>query len=164
MEPAKTAGLGYLEAAAKGDGGKKSRLAANKTFRDAAVPDVPELARAMVVFSADPRVVEMAAAAAPSTWAVQNCADPHDARGVLARPGVRLVILDDEEINESTRGWLLDRIHRYAPLSLVIYVAASHDLENERRARASRVQYYTAKPLDKDRTLRVLKSFVNSSA
>ncbi len=105
----------------------------------------------------------MAAAAAPSTWAIQNCTDPQEARGALARPGVRLVIMDDEAINESTRGWLLDRIHRYAPHALVIYVAASHDAESERRARASRVQYYTAKPLDQDRTLRVLKSFLNSS-
>jgi DNA-binding NtrC family response regulator len=108
--------------------------------------------------------MELAAAAVPATWEVHSCIDPHDARSLLTRPSVRLVIVDDEAIAHSTRGWLLDRIHRYAPHALVIYVAASHDLENERRARASRVQYYTAKPLDTTRTLRVLKSFVNASS
>jgi DNA-binding NtrC family response regulator len=116
------------------------------------------------VFTADKAVEELAAAAVPQTWEVQRCPDSQAAREFLTRPAVRLVVVDDEAIADSTRSWLLDRIHRYAPHALVIYVAGSHDPDNERRARASRVQYYTAKPLDTTLTLRVLKSFVNASA
>jgi hypothetical protein len=132
-------------------------------YLDGKVTEAPVRARTMVVFSVDKGVVELAAAAAPATWVIENCRDLHEAGALLMRSAVRLVILDDEAINESMRGWLLDRIHRYAPHALVMYIAASHHPDNERRARAWRVQYYTAKPLDTNRTLRVLSSFVNAS-
>ncbi len=50
----------------------------------------------------------------------------------------------------------------FAPSALLIYVAESHQPEAERRARAYAAQYYTAKPLDPDRTLRVLESFLHT--
>jgi DNA-binding NtrC family response regulator len=164
MEQLKASGRRNPGATSESQRAENPAPTGEQIYRDGKVAEALGRSRTMVVFSVDQSVVEMAAAAAPSTWAVENCRDPHEARAVLGRPAIRLVILDDEAINESTRGWLLDRIHRYAPQALVIYVAASHDPENERRARASRVQYYTAKPLDTNRTLRVLRSFLNASA
>jgi len=50
-------------------------------------------------------------------------------------------------------------VRKNAPHALVAYIAAVHSLEIERRARTYRVQYYTSKPIDRERTLRVLHSF-----
>jgi DNA-binding NtrC family response regulator len=163
MESSRT----YIASKRDGPDGKSSgngpASVGERAARDGRVPEALGRTRSILLFTADQGVLELAAAAAPPTWEVQSCTDPQAARDLLTRPSVRLVIVDDEAMADSTRAWLLDRIRRYAPHALVIYVAASHDPESERRARASRVQYYTAKPLDTPRTLRVLKSFVNAS-
>ncbi len=112
-----------------------------------------------MVFSMDAAVLGIATAAVPRSWRIEVCRDSHVARAVLSQSGVQLAVIDDDGIEDATLHWLLERIHRSAPYALVVYIASSHSAAVERRARALGVQYYTAKPLDHDRVLRVLQSF-----
>ena len=115
--------------------------------------------REIVVFSRDESIVKMIAEGMSDSWVIEKFTDPHQARTFLLKPGVRIVVIDDEAIDESTRGWLLDQVRKRARHALVAYIAAIHSPETERRARAYSVQYYTSKPMDRERTLRVLHSF-----
>ena len=115
--------------------------------------------RAIAVFSRDESVVKVIAEAMSDSWVMENFTDPHDGHDFLLKPHVRIVVIDDEAIEESTRGWLLEQVRKHALHALVAYIAAIHSPETERRARAYSVQYYTSKPMDRERTLRVLHSF-----
>jgi DNA-binding NtrC family response regulator len=115
--------------------------------------------RAIAVFSHDASLAKMIAAGMGDSWLIETFADPHEVRASLLKPGLRIVVVDDESVEESTRGWLLDQLRKWAPQALVAYIAAEHSPENERRARTYRVQYYTSKPVDPERMLRVLHSF-----
>jgi DNA-binding response OmpR family regulator len=118
----------------------------------------------VVIFSADKELTELTRQAAPQPWKVESCEDPTLGRQVLQRPNVKVVIVDDEVVQEDARGWLLDRVHRFVPQALLIYVAASHSPADEKRARSYAAQYYTAKPIDVDRTIRVVQSFLRAAA
>ena len=113
----------------------------------------------MVIFSSDPQLRDLAGSCAPAPWKIDHRNDPAGGREVLSQPNLRLVILDDEVVNEEARGWLLDRIHRFVPQAMLIYISSMHTPESERRARSYAAQYYTAKPLDMERTRRVLDGF-----
>jgi DNA-binding NtrC family response regulator len=119
---------------------------------------------AIVVFSSDQQLVAMAAEAAGRDWVVRHSPDVGQAHEVMSRLKVRLVVMDDEKINPEMRGWLLEQIRKHAASALVIYIAAEHDLDGERRARSHPVQFYTARPLDADRVRRVLESFVRAAS
>lgn len=116
----------------------------------------------MVVFSGDQDVLGLAEKALPDSWKLERVSNMLTSREVLSRPNVQLVMVDDESVPEDSKGWLLDHIHRFAPRALLMYVTASHSPDEEKRARAYAAQYYTAKPLDPDRTLRVLQSFLHA--
>jgi DNA-binding response OmpR family regulator len=75
--------------------------------------------------------------------------------------GVRLVVIDDEQVSESDRSWLLGQVRRNLDDATLLYVAGSHSAENERRARRNGANYYTAKPLENDELAGVLKGFMN---
>jgi hypothetical protein len=115
--------------------------------------------RAIAVFSRDESVVKMIAEGMGDSWVLEKFTDPHDGHDFLLKPHVRIVVIDDEAIEESMRGWLLGQVRKHALHALIAYIAANHSAENERRARAYSVQYYTSKPMDPERTLRVLRSF-----
>jgi DNA-binding NtrC family response regulator len=118
---------------------------------------------AIVIFSSDHQLVAMAAEAAGKDWVVRQSSDASQAREVMSPLKVRLVVMDDEQIDPKVRGWLLEQIRKHAASALVIYIAAEHDLDGERRARAHPVQFYTARPLDADLVRRVLDSFVRAA-
>jgi len=118
-----------------------------------------ERRRAIAVLSRDESVVKMIAEAMSDSWVIEKFTDPHQAPPLLVKPDVRIVVIDDEAIEEAMRGWLLDQVRRYALHARVAYIAATHNPETERRARAYSVQYYTSKPVDRERTLKVLHSF-----
>lgn len=120
---------------------------------------VVQTRRAIAVLSGDESIVKMIDEGLKNPWVMEKFTDPHEARRFLIKPGVRIVVIDDETVEESMRGWLLDQVRKWAPHALVAYIAATHSPENERRARTYRVQYYTSKPTDRERTLRVLHSF-----
>ncbi|HYL60348.1 MAG TPA: hypothetical protein VEU51_15880 [Candidatus Acidoferrales bacterium] len=131
--------------------------------RNGATSDGVKQPRAVVVVSSDESVVNFIAENMSDSWVVQHCADPHRAPSMLGRVEAKIVVIDDESIDESTRGWLFDQVHKRLPHALVAYIAANHSPASERRARAYNVQYYTSKPLDQERTLRVLRSFAGAA-
>ena len=59
----------------------------------------------------------------------------------------QLVVFDDQSVSALDRGWALAEIRRCATRASIVYVAGQHDHENERRARAGGVLFYTSKPL-----------------
>jgi DNA-binding response OmpR family regulator len=115
-----------------------------------------------LVFSGDPAVVDLVRRAVDREFEVDQCDDALVVRSLLTRPGLKLVVVDDEGVDGAAQGWVLAQIRRYAPDTLVAYIASAHDAERELRARSYSVQFYTAKPLDEERTLRVLRSFLRS--
>ena len=144
----------------------RKHSAGNGTMRHSAAPRLaprPLTAPMVVVFSADRELTGLVEAAVQSPWKVEHCEDPGIGREALARPNIRLVILDDAAVQEEARGWLLDRIRRLVPQALLIYVANAHSAAEERRARAYAAQFYTAKPLDRDRIQRVIQSFARAA-
>lgn len=118
---------------------------------------------AIAVFTRDESVVEIIAEGVSDSWVIEKFADPHDGHEFLLKPDVKMVVIDDEAIEESMRGWLLDQVRKHALHALVAYIAANHSPETERRARSYSVQYYTSKPMDRERTLRVLHSFEHAA-
>lgn len=119
--------------------------------------------RATAVFSRDESLVKIIADGTSDSWVMERFTDLHQLHAFLLKPNVRIVVIDDEAIEEATRGWLLDQVKKHAPHALVAYIAAVHNPETERRVRAYNVQYYTSKPMDRERTLRVLRSFENAA-
>jgi hypothetical protein len=119
---------------------------------------------AIVVFSSDDEIINLAAQAATDPWIVKQCADAGEAREGLSRLRVRLVVIDDQKIDAPTRGWLLEQVRKYAGSALVIYIASDHDLDGERRTRAHPVQFYTARPIDAERIRKVLASFMRAAS
>jgi response regulator of citrate/malate metabolism len=81
---------------------------------------------------------------------------------VFTEPNVRLVILDDQTVEESDRGWLLGQIRKHFSGTSLLYVAASHSDGNERRARTNGAHYYVSKPLLLERFGHVLESFLQT--
>ena len=143
---------------------KGDRPGAAPLSHDADRPSIPAVSPlSVLVFSNDDAVARLAAEAVAPRWTVERCSDVSESRAKLVKPGLRLVVVDDAAIEESTRGWLLEQVRKYAARALVVYIASDHSDQSERRARAFPVQYYTSKPLDHDRALRVLQSFVRSS-
>ena len=122
-----------------------------------------ERRRAIAVFSRDESLVKIIAEGMSDSWVIEKFTDPHQAPAFLVKPDVRIVVIDDEAIEESMRGWLLDQVRKHALHALVAYIAATHSPETERRARAYSVQYYTSKPMDRERTLKVLHSFEHAA-
>ncbi len=130
----------------------------------ASVDASPRAAPTLVLFSSDRELIAMVRKSIQKPWKIELCEDPAIGREALSRPSVRLVIVDDGAVDEEARGWLLDRIRKFVPQALLIYIASSHSEADERRARGYSAQYYTAKPLDQVRTSRVIESFARAAA
>ena len=80
----------------------------------------------------------------------------------FALPNVRIVILDDQAVEENDRRWLLTRIHKRLPSASLLYVAGNQTDTNEKRARANGAHYYVSKPLSFERFGYVLRSFLGA--
>lgn len=117
----------------------------------------------MLIFSTDEWLIEIVKRGLEPVWVVDRCLDPTHAHARLSKPGIRIVVVDDAVIEETTRGWLLDQARRLVPQALIAYVASNHSPDVERRARSHRIQYYVAKPIDPDRIVTVLRSFAEAS-
>jgi DNA-binding NtrC family response regulator len=118
-----------------------------------------DMVRVAVVFSQDESVIELIRDGLTDGWRVDPCSEPNEARIFLQRADIGIVVIDDVAIDQPTCGWLLDQVHRWAPDALVAYIASAHTPEVERRIRSRGVQYYLARPVDRERTLRVLHCF-----
>jgi DNA-binding NtrC family response regulator len=115
----------------------------------------------ILVFSHDASLFDLASRAAGDQWTVERCDDVRTCRESLIRPKVRLVVVDDEAIEDQLRGWLLERVRTWTPQVPLIYVAGNHSEASEKRARAYAASYYTSKPVETESLLRVLGSFIS---
>lgn len=97
----------------------------------------------------------------PWTMRVSN-AGTHDGLELFAMPGVRVVIFDEQTVEESERGRLLSQIRKQIPTASLLYIASAQSEANERRARTSGAHYYVSKPLSYDNFGYVLQSFLKS--
>ena len=148
-------------AASRRDGeARRSVLQSASTSADSRTNTAPTL----LLFSGDKELATLVRKSVKAPWKIELCEDPAIGREVLSRPSVRLVIVDDGSVDEEARGWLLDRIRKFVPQALLIYIASAHSEADERRARGYAAQYYTAKPLDMDRTARVIESFARTAS
>jgi len=152
-----------IGSASPGKGNRKYAHRAAAASQAGSAGTAVEQRKAIAVFSRDQSIVELIAEGLSDSWIIEKFSDLQEARAFLRKPGVRIVVIDDEAVEESTRGWLLDQVRKGAPHALIAYIAAVHSLETERRARTYRVQYYTSKPIDRERTLRVLHSFEHAA-
>jgi len=115
--------------------------------------------RIAVIFSQDESIIGLIRDGLTDGWRIDPCSEPNEARMFLQRADIGIVVVDDVAIDKPTCGWLLDQVHRWAPDALVAYIASAHTLEGERQVRSRGVQYYLARPVDRERTIRVLHSF-----
>jgi DNA-binding response OmpR family regulator len=83
-------------------------------------------------------------------------------REFFKQPTVRLVVLDDQAIEENERGRLLTQIRRHFSGISLLYIAAIQSDGNEKRARSNGAHYYASKPLSLDRFGQVLRSFLHA--
>ena len=93
---------------------------------------------------------------------VRHGADKYVSREVFTQPNVRLVIFDDQAVEENDRGWLLAQIRKHFSGSSLLYVAGSQSDGNEKRARTNGAHYYVSKPLSLERFGYVLRSFLRT--
>ena len=114
------------------------------------------------VFSRDETIIALIREGLSDGWRTELCAEASEARGCLREAGVEIVVIDDDAIEETVRGWVLDQAQRWAPRALVAYIAANHSYEVERWVRAHRVQYYLSRPVDRELAIRVLRSFARA--
>jgi len=100
----------------------------------ALVPN-PAAPSTILVFSRDASVLDLASRAAGDGWMLERCDDDRKFGQLLVFPQVRLVIVDDEAIEDQMRGWLLERVRTSAPQAPFVYVAGAHSDATEKRAR-----------------------------
>ncbi len=121
------------------------------------------LVPSVLLLSGDKELVDLVDRLVKHPWKlVRHEADKFMTREVLAQPNVRLVILDDEEVEENDRGWLLAQISKHFFGISLLYIANSQSEASEKRARANGAHYYVSKPLSLERFGQVLQSFLQA--
>ena len=83
-------------------------------------------------------------------------------REMIAQPNVRLVIVDDQTVEENDRGWMLVQIRKHFSGIPLLYVAGGQSDANEKQARTNGAQYYVSKPLSVERFGQVVRSFLQA--
>jgi len=126
-------------------------------------PGVIKLAPALLLLSADHELTEFILGLVKPPWRLARYRDSGRAsHKVFAQPNVRIVILDDQVVEENDRGWLLTRIRKRIPSASLLYVAGNQSDDNEKRARGNGAHYYVSKPLSFERFGYVLQSFLRA--
>ncbi len=121
------------------------------------------LSPTVLLLSDDEELAKLVLGIVKPPWKlVRHAADKYVGRQVFAQPNVRLVILDDQAIEESDRGWLLEQIRKHFSGPPLLYVAGSQSDANEKRARTKGAHYYVSKPLSIERFGQVLQSFLQA--
>ncbi len=123
----------------------------------------PSISRALIL-SSDLEVLEPVNAVASNSGISAEIWDHRAAGGggPLRYPKLRLVVMDDSEVDHADRSWLLARIRKWAPDARLLYVAAEHSPQSESQARRNGANYYLPKPVDAALLTRVLQSLIRS--
>jgi len=125
--------------------------------------DETRLSPSLLLFSDDEALTGLVRGIVKPPWKlVRQLANGFTNREVFAQPNVRLVILDDQAVEESDRGWLLAQIRKHFSGASLLYVASLQSDDNEKRARANGAQYYVSRPLALERFGHVLESFLQA--
>lgn len=126
-------------------------------------PGVIRLAPALLLLSDDEELIGFVLGAVKPPWRLVRYGDSARAsHKVFAQPNMRIVILDDQVVEEKDRGWLLTRIRKRIPSASLLYVAGNQSDANEKRARGNGAHYYVSKPLSFERFGYVLQSFLRA--
>jgi len=121
------------------------------------------LAPIVLLLSDDGALANLVSGIVEQPWKlVLYGADDYARREIFSHPNVRLVILDDQEVVENERGWLLAQIRRHFSGTSLLYVSATQSDGNEKRARINGAHYYASKPLSLERFGYVLRSFLQA--
>src|SRR5690348_16531033 len=70
---------------------------------------------ALLVISADAKLMKVVTAALRSSWHVEHASDAIGPSDLAKLADVKLVVLDDEQVVETDRGWLITQIRRNVP-------------------------------------------------
>lgn len=117
----------------------------------------------LLLLSDDQRLAELILGIVQPPWKlVRKDADGYLNRRMFAQPNVRLVILDDQAVQEGDRSHLLAQIRKHFAGHPLLYVAGSHSEVNEKRARTNGAHYYASKPLAQGQFGQVLQSFLRA--
>jgi response regulator of citrate/malate metabolism len=117
----------------------------------------------LLLLSDDQALTDLVLRIVKQPWKlVRQGADTDMSRKVFTQPHVRLVIFDDQVVEENDRNWLLAKIRKYFSGAALLYVAGSQSDRNEKRARSNGAQYYLSKPLSLERFGHVLPSFLQA--
>lgn len=114
----------------------------------------------IVVASDDASLMSLAAKAAGDQWHVERCSKLASAAEFLVRPELKLVLLDDQILDDADSPSALIQLRERAPHTPVIYIAAEHNSKTEKLARAAGIHHYTSKPIDTERFSQVVRSFL----
>ena len=114
----------------------------------------------IVVASDDAALTSLATEAAGDQWHVERCSKLASAAEFLARPELKLILFDDQILGNADSSSALVQLREWAPHAPVIYIAAEHNSETEKLARAAGVHHYTSKPIDAERFSQVVRSFL----
>ncbi len=93
---------------------------------------------------------------------VRHGTGQRERREAFSQANVRLVIFDDQAVDENDRDLVLAQIRKHHSGVSLLYVAASQSDANEKRARANGAHYYVSKPLSVERFEHVLRSFLQA--
>jgi CheY-like chemotaxis protein len=117
----------------------------------------------LLLLSGDKALADLVGRIVKPPWKLfRSVIDRHLSHEVLAQPSVRLVVLDDQRIEENERKRLLAQIRKHFSGISLLYIAGSQSDANEKRARSNGAHYYVSKPLSLDRFRQVLQSFLNA--
>jgi DNA-binding response OmpR family regulator len=121
------------------------------------------LSLTLLLLSDDEALADLVRGIVRRPWKlVRQGADGYMSHKVFTQPNVRLVILDDQAVDENDRGWLLAQIRKHFSGTSLLYVAGSQSEGNEKRARTNGAHYYVSKPLLLERFGHVLQSFLQA--
>jgi DNA-binding response OmpR family regulator len=117
----------------------------------------------LLLLSDDEALIELVCRIVKSPWTLtRESSSTETTHRLLTAPNVRLVILDDQTIEEQQRGRLLMQIRQDIPAASLLYVAGRQSDTNEKRARTNGAHYYVSKPVLPERFSYVLQSFLRA--
>jgi DNA-binding response OmpR family regulator len=121
------------------------------------------LAPSVLLLSDDEMLTDLVRRVVKRPWKlIRPATDGNIGREVFAQPNVRLVVFDDQKIEENDRGRMLAQIRKHFSSVSLLYVADSQSDANEKRARTNGAHYYVSKPLSPERFGQVLQSFLQA--
>ena len=110
----------------------------------------------IVALSDDHDLVELLLRTCVRPWKVTVTGDFTSYLNLVPDGECRVVVLDDEKLPETDRGWLLNKLQNWMPQAFLVYIASRHTPEVEKFARSRGAGYYLSKPIDAERLTHLL--------